>query len=163
SRVPPVRSPWCTPSRSPRHSPARSLGPMTMTESDRTAADVAWDIEPLVDGRAGEGVDALLDDAEQRARAVGEDRGRIGDLDAGALATFMQQVAVIGDLVGRAGSYAGLRFAVDTLEPANGALLARTEERSTAIGNELIFVELEWAAVDDDRAAALLADDQLAF
>jgi oligoendopeptidase F len=136
---------------------------MTMTESDRTAADVAWDIEPLVDGRAAEGVDVLLDDAEQRARAISEYRGRIGDLDAGELATLMQQVAAIGDLVGRAGSYAGLRFAVDTLDPANGALLARTEERSTTIGNELIFVELEWAAVDDERAAALLADDQLAF
>jgi oligoendopeptidase F len=136
---------------------------MTVTETDRTAADVAWDIEPLVEGRAEEGVDALLDDAEQRARAVGEYRGRVGELDAGELATLMQHVAEIGDLVGRAGSYAGLRFAVDTQDPANGALLARTEERSTTIGNELIFVELEWAAVDDERAAALVADDQLAF
>ena len=122
---------------------------MTITESDRTAADVAWDIEPLVDGRAEEGVDALLDDAEQRAHEVGEYRGRIGDVDAGELATLMQRVAAIGDLVGRAGSYAGLRFAVDTQDPANGALLARTEERSTTIGNELIFVELEWAEVDE--------------
>ena len=44
-------------------------------------------------------------------------------------------MAAIGDLVGRAGSYAGLRFAVDTQDPGNGALLARTEERSTSIGN----------------------------
>ena len=75
----------------------------------------------------------------------------------------MQELATIGDLVGRAGSYAGLRFAVDTQDPANGALIARAEERSTAINNELIFVELEWAAVDDERAAELLADDQLDF
>jgi oligoendopeptidase F len=136
---------------------------MTLAETDRTAADVAWDIEPLVDGRAEDGVDALLDDAEQRAHAVGEYRGRVGDLDAGELATLMHQIAAIGELVGRAGSYAGLRFAVDTQDPANGALLARTEERSTSIGNELIFAELEWAAVDDERAALLLADDQLAF
>src|SRR3954470_8329372 len=41
--------------------------------------------------------------------------------------------------------------------------MARAEERATTIGNELIFVELEWAEVPDERAEALLADDRLAF
>jgi len=36
---------------------------MTLTETDRTAADVAWDLEPLVDGRGAAGADALFDDA----------------------------------------------------------------------------------------------------
>jgi oligoendopeptidase F len=136
---------------------------MTVAEADRTAADVAWDIEPLVDGDGAAGVDLLLDEAESRARGVGDHRGRVGALDAGELAALMQELAAIGDLVGRAGSYAGLRFAVDTQDPANGALVARTEERSTTINNELIFLELEWAAVDDDRAAELLADERLGF
>ena len=39
-------------------------------QSDLTAVDVAWDLEPLVDGRGAEGVDALLDDAEARAQAL---------------------------------------------------------------------------------------------
>ena len=39
-----------------------------LPESDLTAADVAWDLEPLVDGRGVAGVDALLDDAEARTR-----------------------------------------------------------------------------------------------
>ena len=38
---------------------------MTVTEADRTAADVAWDLEPLVDGRGVEGVDGFLDRAEE--------------------------------------------------------------------------------------------------
>ena len=41
--------------------------------------------------------------------------------------------------------------------------MARAEERGTAINNELIFVELEWAEVPDERADELLADDGLAF
>jgi oligoendopeptidase F len=131
--------------------------------SDLTAGDVTWDLEPLVDGRGAEGVDALLDDAEGRARALASYRGRIGELDADALADLMHELATIGELAGRAGSYAGLRFAVDTADPATGALMARTEERGTAINNEILFVELEWAAVPDDRADALLADDRLAF
>ena len=41
--------------------------------------------------------------------------------------------------------------------------MARAEERGTAINNEILFVELEWAEVDDEQADALLADDRLAF
>ena len=41
--------------------------------------------------------------------------------------------------------------------------MARAEERGTAIDNELIFIELEWAEVPDEQADALLADERLAF
>jgi oligoendopeptidase F len=41
--------------------------------------------------------------------------------------------------------------------------MARVQERGTAISTKLIFFELEWAAVDDERAEALLADGRLAF
>jgi len=136
---------------------------MTLTESDRTAADVAWDLEPLVDGRGAEGVDALFDDAEARARALAKYRGRIAELDVDELAALMHELATINELGGRAGSYAGLKFAENTADPATGALMARAEERGTAINNELIFIELEWAAVSDEHAAELLASDQLAF
>jgi oligoendopeptidase F len=136
---------------------------MTITEADRTAADVAWDLEPLVDGEGEAGVDRLLDDAEQRAGDLAKYRGRIAELDAAELAVLMQELATIGELVGRAGSYAGLRFAVDTQDPANGALIARTEERSTTISNEIIFVDLEWAALDDAAADEVLEADALAF
>jgi oligoendopeptidase F len=132
-------------------------------QSDLTAVDVAWDLEPLVDGRGAEGVDALLDDAEARAQALASYRGRVGELDAGGLAELMRELATIGELAGRAGSYAGLKFAVDTADPVAGALMARTEERGTAISNEILFVELEWAAVPDEQAEALLADDRLTF
>jgi oligoendopeptidase F len=135
----------------------------SITEADRTAADVAWDLEPLVDDRGPEGVEALFDEAEVRARALVSYRGRIGELDAAELADLMREVGTINELGGRAGSYAGLKFAENTADPAAGALMARAEERGTAIGNELIFVELEWAAVPDARAETLLAEEELAF
>ena len=133
-------------------------------EADLTAADVAWDLEPLVDGRGAAGVDALLDEAATRVDALGaSSRGRIEELDAGALAVLMHEVGAISELFGRAGSYAGLWFSVDTADAQRGALLARTEERATTIANELLFVELEWAALDDDHVASILADDRLEF
>jgi oligoendopeptidase F len=135
----------------------------TVSDDDRTAADVAWDIEPLVDRKGDAGVEELLDDAERRAGALATYRGRVGELDAAGLAELMHELADISELLGRAGSYAGLRFAVDTQDPARGALLARTEERATAISNELLFIELEWAELPEDHVAPILADDGLAF
>ena len=67
------------------------------------------------------------------------------------------------ELLGKAGSYAGLRFSVDTTDPERGALMQRVEERSTAIATRVIFFELEWAALTDERVDELLADDRLSF
>ena len=136
---------------------------MSATDLDRTGADISWDLDPLVDGRGDDGVTALLDDAERRAEELNEYRGRVGALNASELAQLMQQLAAIAELVGRAGSYAALRFSVDTTDPTRGALLAQVEERSTAISNELLFVELEWAASPDERVAAVIDDAALAF
>jgi oligoendopeptidase F len=131
------------------------------TDPDLTAADVAWNIEPLLDDKPD--VDALLDEADVIADELTALRGRVAQLDAGEMVTAMQRLASLHDLVGRAGSYAGLRFAVDTVDERNGARLARVEERSTAIGTKLLFFDLEWAAVSDDHAESVLADPRLDF
>jgi oligoendopeptidase F len=136
---------------------------MTATDVDRTAIDVAWDLEPLADGRGEAGVTQLLDDAERHAADLAGYRDRVADLDAGGVAALMHELGEISELLGRAGSYAALRFAVDTTDPARGALLAAVEERATAISNELLFVELEWAALPDEHVAALIDDPALDF
>lgn len=136
---------------------------VTAAELDLTAADIAWDLEPLVHGEGDQGVDRLLDEAERRAKALAVHRGRLASLDAPAFAALMREVAEISERLGRVGNYAGLRFAENTEDSSRGALLARVDERGTAISNELIFVTLEWAAMPDERAAALLADEALAF
>src|SRR5260370_33630667 len=134
----------------------------TTTDSDLTAADVAWDLEPLVEGRGEAGVDELLDEADRVAGSVAERRGTIAQLDAAGLASVMRELASIAELVGRAASYASLRFAADTTDPARGALLQHVEERATAINTKILFFQLESAALSDDRAAELVADERLA-
>jgi len=124
--------------------------------------DVAWDLEPLVDGEGDAGADRLLDEADRRATAFSEAyAGRVAELDGAALVTATNELAAIADLVGRVGSYASLRFSVDTADPANGALLQKVQERGTAIETTLLFFELEWATIDDDVAEGLLAADGL--
>ena len=124
--------------------------------------DVAWDLEPLVDGDGPAGVDRLLDEAERRATAFAEQHaGKVAELDGPGLAAAVTELAAIAETVGRVGSYAALRFSVDTADPANGALLQRVQERGTAIETKLLFFELEWAALDDERADELLTADGL--
>ncbi|QGG96315.1 M3 family oligoendopeptidase [Actinomarinicola tropica] len=132
-------------------------------DADLTAEDVAWDLETLVDGRGAEGVDDLLAAADALADRIAARRGQVAQLDAAGLDEVMREQAELHTLVGRAGSYAGLRFAVDTADAAVAALMQRVDERSTAIGTRLLFFDLEWAAVDDDHAERLLADERLAW
>lgn len=131
---------------------------------DAEVADVAWELEPLVHGRGADGVCELLDEATARAEAFAATHaGRVAELGAGGLQEAMEELAALTELVGRAGSYASLRFAVDTADPERGALMQQVQERATAINTTLLFFELEWAALDDEHAEALLADPGLAF
>jgi oligoendopeptidase F len=124
-----------------------------------------WDLGPLLDGgedrAAAEG---MLDDARQRATEFAERHaGKVDELDAEGLRAAMHELEAIHELIGRVGSYAALRFATDTAEPARGALLQLVQERATEIETLLLFFELEWAALDDAPARELLADEGLDF
>jgi oligoendopeptidase F len=133
---------------------------MTTLDAD----DVRWDLSDLLDGRDDEAaVLDLLDQADAVAEELAAQRGQVASWDAAALAAFMQRQADLSDLVGRAGSWASLQFSTDMNDPARGALMQRVQERATAISTKLLWFDLEWAALEDGPAEALLADPQLAF
>jgi oligoendopeptidase F len=132
--------------------------------NDPELLETEWDLGALADGEGEAGVRSQLDEATQRAGAFADAyAGRFAELDAAGLTTAMRELAEISELVGKAGSYASLRFATDTADPARGALLQLVQERGTEIETKLLFFELEWAALDDDRAEELLSDDGLGF
>jgi oligoendopeptidase F len=131
------------------------------TDADLTAADVAWDLSTIVP--PGRTVEELFDEADALADRLAGLRGRVAELDAGELADAMRSVAEVMELVTRASYRPMLAFSADTADPANGAAMAAAQERSTQVGTKLIFLELEWAAVDDEHAAEVLADPRLGF
>ncbi len=134
----------------------------TATPIDEELAAERWDLEPLVEGGGADGAMRLLDEAEERANAFAEaHRGRVGELEPAELAAAMRELEEIYDRVGRAGTYAALGFAVDTQSAEVGALLQKVRERSAAIQTALLFFELEWNEIDDERAEELLASAEL--
>jgi oligoendopeptidase F len=127
------------------------------------AEEVGWDLEPLVDGRGADGVMALLDRAAELGEALTADaKGRVGAADAATIAGWLDRQAEIDEAAHRAGSYAQLRHATDVADPERGALVAQVQERLSELAAELVWFELEWLAIDVDRAAELLEDPALA-
>src|SRR5947209_3489386 len=111
-----------------------------------TLEAVAWDLDPLVDGDGEAGVDRMLAEAQERSAAFADRyQGKVAEIDGPGLASAIAELQAISELVGRAGTFAMLRFATDTAEPRNGALLQRVQEQATVVETRLLFFELEWA------------------
>jgi oligoendopeptidase F len=135
--------------------------------ADREVEEVGWDLDPLLDGDPSDpvaAVDAMLAEAQRRADAFSERyAGHVAELDGPGLAEAMHELGDLQEIVGRAGSFSGLHFSTDTADPERGALFQRVQEKATPIETKLLFFELEWAAVDDERADELLATEGLDF
>ncbi len=133
---------------------------MSTTESDLAAADVAWNIDTILDTRS---VDDLVADADHIADQISEYRGRVGSLGLDEMVELQSKQAELGSLLSRAGHFVMLSFSENTQDPERGAAMQRVQEQSTAIATKILFADLEWAASDDDYATSILANDELTF
>ncbi len=136
----------------------------TAPQPDAALAEARWDLDPLVAGEGPAGVIRLLGEAKASADAFAERyRGKVAELDAAGVATAMHELESMFDGIGRAGSYAALWFTTDTRDPERGALLQEARERGATIETALLFFDLEWNELPDERAEELLASDELGF
>ena len=130
---------------------------MATTSKEFTGAEsVEWDLSDLYydDTR----LRSDLDTAVEAATRFGERfRGRVADLSADELTEALAERERIESVVDRARSFADLRFAADTSDESRGALVQLALERATAVEQELLFFDLEWLALEDEPAEALIA------
>lgn len=132
-----------------------------MPNTKTGAEDVRWNLSDLYDSR--EELEADLRKADDDADAFAEQyRGRIHRLSAAELADALRSFEILQDRMGRAYTYAYLNWSTDTNNVAHGALLQHVREAYTLTSQKLIFFELEWVTLDDDRAAELLKAEKLA-
>jgi oligoendopeptidase F len=88
-------------------------------------------------------------------------RGRIGGYDAASLARLCADLERVQEALTVSYAYSMVRFEADSRPPEHGAALAESDEMMTQVETLVMFVELEWIALDDGRAEALLADPAL--
>jgi oligoendopeptidase F len=126
------------------------------------AEDVLWDLSDLYSGGDDPRIERDLAEADAAAAAF-RDRyyGKIAVLTAAELAEAIEESERIHSIFTRAIYYAHLWFSTDMAEPPRGALLARLTEEGAALDTQLLFFGLEIAALEDDHAEALLADQSL--
>ena len=139
---------------------AMSQADTESAESDLTASDVRWELDELLGDST---VEQMLDRSGELVDELATARGTIADLSASELAGLMRRSAELEELLGRVGNYVMLRFSEDTADPQRGAEMMLVEERSTAMATKLVFFELEWAELSDERVEELLADPELDF
>ena len=126
------------------------------------AESVEWDLEDLYEGPEDPRLEQDLEQALADAKRFRERyHGRLGELSAAELADATAELERIYSVVSRADTFAGLRFAADTSEEARGALVQRVREQATAVETEVLFFDLEWAALDEEPAERVLADEAI--
>ena len=132
-----------------------------MTVDDLAVAGVVWNLDDLYAGPSDPALDRDLTEASARAAAfAARYRGTI-DVPGGPtpewLAGAVIELEAIIELADKPAVYASLLHSADSRPPAHGALVAMTQERGSAIRNQLLFFDLEWIAVDDDAAERIVA------
>jgi len=126
------------------------------------AEAVEWDLSDLFDGPEDSRLTTDLDEAAAAATAFRERfRGRLGELSATELNDAVAELERLKGQTARVETFARLRLAADSSDQSRGALVQKVRERNTQIETELLFFDLEWAALDDETAERLLADPAL--
>jgi oligoendopeptidase F len=133
-----------------------------MSTTDLGVAGVAWNLGDLYAGADDPLIRRDLDEALARATAFGERyRGTINVAGGPSPTWVAGAVAEVESILEQADKptvYAGLLHAADSRPPEHGALVAMTQERGSAIRNQLLFFDLEWLALDEVLARRIVGD-----
>lgn len=131
--------------------------------NDFGVSRVMWNLGDLYCGDEDTSLAADTQWCAQEALAIrGQFRGRVAVLDAGELLGLVVGLEALDARLARLATYAFLNFTTCMEDSGAGALLQRMEELASRCNKEVVFFELEWNNLADDRAATLLAAPELA-
>ena len=134
-----------------------------MTTAALTGAEeAAWDLSDLYAGMDDPALNADLDAADTEAGALDAAyRGLVAGLSAPALAALLGRYETLREREAKAAAFASLNWTQNTEDPGRGALLQRVTERSSRLGQKLVWLDLELAHAPDDVAAQWIAAPEL--
>ncbi len=126
-----------------------------------------WRLDDLYASPDDPAFAADLAKAEAECKAFSDAyRSKIGELakdETGEqLAEAVKRYEALEELLGRIMSYAGLRYAEDTSDPARGKFYGDAQEKITNASSNLLFFELELNRLDDRALRAALSQGPLA-
>ena len=134
-----------------------------VAERPTGAEDVIWNLSVFYTSVDDPKVEADIAHVNALAEAFQERfRGKLGTMSADDFVQAYEAMEAIFDLSGRLESYAFLNFSTDTGDAAYQAFVAKIQDLHAAISQKMVFFELEWNALDDSEAKAILDDTRVA-
>jgi oligoendopeptidase F len=122
-----------------------------------------WDLNDLYPGPDSPELKSDLDLSAAAARRFQDDyRGKLAQLSGDELAAATARYEKLEDTLGRAMSYASLRYAADMTDPERSRFFQNIQERINAISTELLFFTLEINRIDDATLEQRFASAALA-
>lgn len=116
-----------------------------------------WNLDDLYPGPDSAQLKQDLEWLETACRSFAETfEGRIASLDSEGLLKCVEQRERIDAVAGRILSFASLRHAQDTLDPANGKLLGDCGARVSEAKSRLAFFEIELNDIEADAYARMI-------
>jgi oligoendopeptidase F len=129
--------------------------------TDVRAEDIRWDLSDLCES-ADEARSQWTELGAHADDFAARYRGNVGTLDAAGLRELLDEIDELEQGVSRLQVYSYLRLSMAATDVEANDLATFTRDRVADIENALVFLGLEWIAVDDERAETLLADPILA-
>lgn len=136
---------------------------MSNLNSQLGTTDVLWNLDDLYLGLADPAIDRDLSWCRNEAVAIGQEfTGKVARLTGQEMLALVIRLETLASLCGRLGTFAFLNFTTQSKNAEAGAFLQRLTEFGSDISRETVFFDLEWCQVEEETAAALLADPCLA-
>jgi oligoendopeptidase F len=132
-----------------------------MTGVELRAEEVRWDLSDLAPG-ADEARAQWTELGERAAGLSSRYRGRVSALDAVELRALLDEADELEQEFSRLATYTHLRLSMDAADAEANDLATVSRDRGAEIENALVFLGLEWIALDGEPAEALLAAPELA-
>jgi len=126
------------------------------------AENIHWDLSDLYPSATA---DSLENDKKKVAELAGDFskkyRGRIAELTPVEFADAMEKYENIHQIAGKIGSFSYLSWSVNTEDAALGKLLQEANELGSEVSQMLVFFNVEWLKLNEERASELIESEEL--
>ncbi len=124
--------------------------------------DIIWHLEDLYSNPKDPQISKDLESCIKEAKILRQEyAGRLSELEAEEFLEFVQQLEKLSERLGKISAFAFLNFSTKSNDPEAGAFLQKVKEIASQVSKELVFFELEWANIPDEKAQTLLSDPLL--
>lgn len=129
-----------------------------------SADGIQWDLSDLYKGPEDPKIEEDIKEALNKAEKFQDKyKGKLkeDELNPKELRKAIEKYEDIKELIGGVNSYAQLLYSENTQDQKRGALLQRSEQKQSEVNNKLIFFELEWQNLEEEKAKGFIESEEL--